>query len=103
MYVPVLETGDAVASALAERVASMLRARPDAVLGLASGRTPVDGYAEMQRLHAAGQMDGSRASTFNLDELAGIDGGPPGSSRTVMEDHLCAAWNFPPGRMTLLA
>src|SRR2546426_12205952 len=68
MKVTVFDSGGAVAFALAERVASTLRAKPDAVLGLASGRTPVDGYAEMQRLHAAGEMDWARASTFNLDE-----------------------------------
>src|SRR5258705_12699659 len=99
MNVTVLETGDAVASALAERVASMLRARPDAVLGLASGRTPVDGYAEMQRLHAMGKMDWSRASTFNLDEFAGIEARHPGSFRTFMEEHLFAGINLRPERI----
>ena len=71
MTVTILETSEAVARALAERVASLLRGKPEAVIGLAAGRTPVDGYAEMQRLHAEGQMDWSRASTFNLDEFAG--------------------------------
>ena len=102
MKVTVLSTSDAVASALAERVASTLRAGPHAVLGLASGRTPVDGYAEMQRLHAAGQMDWSRASTFNLDEFAGIHGRHPGSFRTFMEDHLFGGVNLRPERIHFL-
>jgi glucosamine-6-phosphate deaminase len=72
------------------------------VVGLASGRTPVDGYAEMQRLHAAGQMDWSRASTFNLDEFAGIDGSHPGSFRTFMEDHLFGGVNIGPERIHFL-
>jgi glucosamine-6-phosphate deaminase len=92
--ITVLESGDAVAAALADRVASILRAKPDAVLGLASGRTPVDGYAEMQRLHAAGRMNWSRASTFNLDEFAGIHSHHPGSFRTFMEDHLFGGVNL---------
>jgi glucosamine-6-phosphate deaminase len=102
MKVTILSSGDAVAEALADRVASTLREKADAVLGLASGRTPVDGYAEMQRLHAAGQMDWSRASTFNLDEFAGVDGGHPGSFRTFMDDHLFAGVNLQPERIHFL-
>jgi glucosamine-6-phosphate deaminase len=100
--ITVLESGDAVAAALADRVASMLRAKPDAVLGLASGRTPVDGYAEMQRLHAAGRMNWSRASTFNLDEFAGIHSHHPGSFRTFMEDHLFGGVNLRAERIHFL-
>jgi glucosamine-6-phosphate deaminase len=100
--ITVLESGDAVAAALADRVASMLRAKPDAVLGLASGRTPVDGYAEMQRLHVAGRMNWSRASTFNLDEFAGIHSHHPGSFRTFMEDHLFGGINLPAERIHFL-
>jgi len=92
--ITVLANKDEVAAALAERVASTLRSKPDAVLGLASGRTPVDGYAELRRLHAAGSTDWSRASTFNLDEFAGIDGRHPGSFRTFMERHLFGGVNL---------
>ena len=102
MKITVLPNGDAVAEALADRVASTLRDKADAVLGLASGRTPVDGYTEMQRLHATGQMDWSRASTFNLDEFAGIDRGHPGSFRTFMDDHLFAGVNLRPERIHFL-
>ena len=88
MKITVLDSSDDVAAALAERVASTLQDRPDAVLGLASGRTPVDGYAELRRMYAAGTTDWSRVSTFNLDEFAGIDSQHPGSFRTFMERHL---------------
>ena len=94
MKITVLDSSEDVAAALAERVASTLHARPDAVLGLASGRTPVDGYAELRRMHAAGQTDWSRVSTFNLDEFAGIDGDHPGSFRTFMERHLFEGVNL---------
>jgi len=100
--ITVLDSKDAVARALAERVASTLRAKPDAVLGLASGRTPVDGYAELRRLHAAGSTDWSRASTFNLDEFAGIDGRHPGSFRTFMERHLFGGVNLRAERIHFL-
>jgi glucosamine-6-phosphate deaminase len=86
--ITVLDSSDDVAAALAERVASTLQDRADAVLGLASGRTPVDGYAELRRMYAAGTTDWSRVSTFNLDEFAGIDSRHSGSFRTFMERHL---------------
>ena len=102
MKITVLQSSDAVASALAERLASVLRAKADAILGLASGRTPVDGYAEMQRLHAAGKMDWSRTSTFNLDEFAGIQNDHPGSFRTFMDDHLFRGVNLRAERIHFL-
>jgi glucosamine-6-phosphate deaminase len=100
--ITVLDSSDDVAAALAARVAATLHAKPDAVLGLASGRTPVDGYAELRRIHAAGNTDWSRASTFNLDEFAGIDGGHPGSFRTFMERHLFDGVNLRAERIHFL-
>ena len=44
----------------------------------------------------------SRASTFNLDEFAGIDGNHPGSFRTFMDDHLFAGVNLRPERIHFL-
>ena len=102
MKITVLDSGEDVAAALAERVASTLQAKRDAVLGLASGRTPVDGYAELRRMHAAGQTDWSRVSTFNLDEFAGIDGRHPGSFRTFMERHLFDGVNLRAERIHFL-
>ena len=102
MKITVLDSSDDVAAALAERVASTLQARPDAVLGLASGRTPVDGYAELRRMSAAGTTDWSRVSTFNLDEFAGIDSRNPGSFRTFMERHLFDGVNLHAERIHFL-
>jgi glucosamine-6-phosphate deaminase len=100
--ITVLDSSDEVAAALAERVASTLQTKPDAVLGLASGRTPVDGYAELRRIHAAGSTDWSRASTFNLDEFAGIDSRHPGSFRTFMQRHLFDGVNLRAERIHFL-
>lgn len=102
MKITVLDSSDDVAATLADRVASTLQAKPDAVLGLASGRTPVDGYAELRRLHAAGSTDWSHASTFNLDEFAGIDSRHPGSFRTFMERHLFEGVNLHAARIHFL-
>ena len=102
MTITVLDSSAAVAAALADRVAATLKAKPDAVLGLASGRTPLDGYLELQRMHAAGKTDWSRASTFNLDEFAGIDGSHAGSFRAFMQRHLFDGVNIRSERIHFL-
>jgi glucosamine-6-phosphate deaminase len=100
--ITVLDSRSEVAAALARRVASIVQAKPDAVLGLASGRTPVDGYAELRRLHTEGSTDWSRGTTFNLDEFAGIDGHHPGSFRMFMERHLFEGVNLRAERIHFL-
>lgn len=78
----------AVSRALARRIADEIRVRPDIVLGLPTGRTPLELYAELVRLHAAGEVDFARVTTFNLDEFLGVPSQHPGSYRTYMERHL---------------
>src|SRR5262245_50081310 len=65
------------------------------VLGLATGRTPIRLYHELGTLHAHGQADFSRATTFNLDEFAGIPADHPGSYRVFMQEHLFSRVNLP--------
>jgi glucosamine-6-phosphate deaminase len=56
----------------------------------------------MQRLHAKGQMDWSRAATFNLDEFAGLGATDPGSFRAFMERHLFSGINLAQERIHFL-
>ena len=102
VVVTVLDDAQAVGEALARQVVTALRTKPDVVLGLASGRTPVDGYAELRRLHEDGKADFSRASTFNLDEFIGVDADHPGSFRQFMERHLFEGINLEPARIHFL-
>jgi glucosamine-6-phosphate deaminase len=100
--IEVFDTADDVARAVAARVADALAARPSLVLGLPTGRTPIATYAELRRLHAAGRADFSRASTFNLDEFAGVAASHPGSFRTFMTTHLFDSVNVAPSRIHFL-
>jgi glucosamine-6-phosphate deaminase len=100
--VNVLDDAEEVGRALAQRVVQTLRAKADAVLGLASGRSPIDGYAELRRLRGEGAADFSQASTFNLDEFAGISGDDPGSFRRFMRRHLFDGINLQPSRIHFL-
>lgn len=53
------------------KVAELVRSKPAAVLGLATGKTPLGTYRHLIRLHKKG-LDFSRIRTFNLDEYLGI-------------------------------
>jgi len=100
--IEVFDTAEDVARAVAARVAGALAGRPSLVLGLPTGRTPIATYAELRRLHRAGRADFSRASTFNLDEFAGVAASHPGSFRTFMNTHLFDSVNVAPSRIHFL-
>ena len=88
MDVRVFGTADEASRAVADRIAVAVRAKPDAVLGLPTGKSPVATYAALRRMFDAGSIDFSGVRTFNLDEFAGIDGTHPGSFRRFMDEHL---------------
>jgi len=56
----------------AKMVADAIRARPNLVLGLATGGTPLGMYKELIRMHIEEGLDFSQVTTFNLDEFCGI-------------------------------
>ncbi len=58
----------AVADRIIEVIQRETRAKGRAVLGLATGSTPLGVYEELIRRHQAGDVDFSRVVTFNLDE-----------------------------------
>jgi len=95
----IIQPGPDDASALAARiVAQRIAQKPHAVLGLATGRTPLGLYEELVRLHREEGLDFDRASSFNLDEYVGLAPGHPASYRAFMEEHLFSKINIPPER-----
>jgi glucosamine-6-phosphate deaminase len=86
--IKVFTTSEELSRAAAQRVADALRQRPDIVLGLPAGRTPVGVYAELARLSSTGQADFSRATAFALDEFVGIDHAHPASFHRFIREHL---------------
>ncbi len=88
MKVSILKDEAAVARVVAGRVIRLLAATPAAVLGLPTGRTPIQLYARLRAAHAAGRADFSRVTTFNLDEFLGLRADHPASYRAFMETHL---------------
>lgn len=78
-----------------EFIAKLIKRRPDAVLGLATGSTPLKIYDELVRRHEAGELDFSGITSFNLDEYVGLAPTDPCSYRYFMQKHLFDRINIP--------
>src|SRR5690606_604353 len=76
----IIQPSREAASALgAQVIARLIRRKPQAVLGLATGSTPLGLYQELIRLHREEGLDFSQVTTFNLDEYLGLDSKHPSS------------------------
>lgn len=69
-------------------VASVITLKPDCVLGLATGSTPVGMYSKLAELNRAGKLDFSQVKTYNLDEYYPIKPSNPQSYRYFMDKNL---------------
>ena len=72
MDVVIVDTYEEMSRRAAAIIADMIRNKPNAVLGFATGRTPIGTYQELIRLHKEEELDWSSVTTFNLDEYLGI-------------------------------
>ncbi len=79
MEIVILPDAAAVGAAAAARIAAVVRAKPQAVLGLSTGSSPLGAYAALADLVRRGELDLSRTSAFALDEYVGL---PLGSSQS---------------------
>ena len=100
--VEVLDDHDAVSAAVARRIAEIIRARSvegrSAVLGLATGSTPLGVYQELVRMHREEGLDFSNVVTFNLDEYFPMGPDRVQSYRHFMQKHLFDHVNVVPER-----
>src|SRR6266566_3563167 len=89
-----------LAAAVAERIIEVIqretRAKGRAVLGLATGSTPLGVYEELIRRHQAGEVDFARVLTFNLDEYYPMTPDSPHSYHRYMWENFFAHVNILP-------
>ncbi len=84
------------ARVVADWIEDLVRSRPDAVLALPTGRTPLPLYDELANRYSIGRIDFGRVRTFNLDEWVGLRPGSPGSYAAFMTQHLFSRVNVRP-------
>ncbi|MDU2241382.1 MAG: glucosamine-6-phosphate deaminase [Paenibacillus sp.] len=69
-------------------IASLLQSNPRAILGLATGSTPVGVYEKLIELYKEGSVSFKQASSYNLDEYIGLPADHPESYRRFMDEKL---------------
>ena len=67
---------------------SQIHMKPDCVLGLATGGTPVGTYKQLIKWYEEGDLDFSKVKSVNLDEYIGLDGDHDQSYRYFMNNNL---------------
>jgi len=96
MEVIIRPSAEDAADLVARIIAKELRANPNLVLGLATGRTMESVYAILARMCRDEQLDFSLCRTFNLDEYVGLPATDPHSYRHYMNHHLFSRVNIDP-------
>ena len=94
MRILVYKSGELAAEKVAQRILSFLELRPDLVLGLATGSTPIGVYRRLIQAHREQGVDFSRVRTFNLDEYLDLPANHEQSYRFFMEKHLFSGLNI---------
>ena len=90
MEIIIHSTPEAATRVAARIIGRLLREKPDAVLGLATGSTPLRLYRELIDM----KLDWSKVTTFNLDEYIGLPCKHPQSYHTFMWENLFSHINI---------
>ena len=88
MTIHVYENEQLLAKAAATIFASEILKKPDCIIGLATGSTPVPTYQELIRRYEAGELSFADVTTFNLDEYCDLPKNDKNSYYTFMHENL---------------
>ena len=100
MEVVILPGARDIAALAADAIVRLLAEKPDAVLGLATGSSPLGAYGELHRRCAAGEVSFARARGFLLDEYVGLPADHPQCYRSVIRHELEDSVDFAAGAVT---
>jgi len=95
MEIQITSSYQELSKAAAKVVASVLNSKPNAVLSLATGSTPLGLYTELARMHKEEGLDFSKVMTFNLDEYVGLPRSHPQSYHSFMYENFFKHINIP--------
>lgn len=95
MQIQIFQDKESLHRAVAQMFIDAVKAKPNIVLGLATGSSPLETYEIMIKDHQVNRTDYSEVITFNLDEYIGLDGSHPQSYRYFMNTSLFKGLNIP--------
>ncbi len=93
---------NAAAERIAETIQNQVKSRKRAVLGLATGGTPVGVYQALVKRHQQNQLSFRDVSSYNLDEYYPMSPLDPNSYRSYMHEHLFSKVDIEPNRAHVL-
>ncbi|MDR1393311.1 MAG: glucosamine-6-phosphate deaminase [Bifidobacteriaceae bacterium] len=97
MEVVILPGREAIAAAAADGIEHLLKRKPDAVLGLATGSSPLALYNALVERYQAGRISFAQARAFMLDEYVGLPLDHPERYRNVIEREIASRVDFAAG------
>ena len=84
----IIDSSENIAKLAAQQYVDLIAAKPNAIIGGATGSTPLPLYAELVRLNKEGKISFKNVKSFNLDEYVGLDGSHDQSYRYFMDNNL---------------
>lgn len=95
MNVLIFDTEEQIGIAAGNYMCGQVLQKPNSVLGLATGSTPLKPYGQMIDLYKKGVVDFSKVTTFNLDEYVNLDVKDKNSYHSFMHENLFDHINIP--------
>ena len=84
----VVGNNEKISALIAEEFIKVINKKPNAVLGLATGTSPLQVYADLAKANKEGRVTFKDVATFNLDEYIGLEGTHNQSYRYFMNENL---------------
>ena len=97
MEIVILPDTDAIGGLAADAIGNLLQRKPTAVLGLATGSSPLAIYDQLAARCANGTVTFAKATGFTLDEYVGLPADHPESYRNVIDKDFVSRVDFAPG------
>lgn len=101
MEIIILPSKTEVGELAARKVAQTIRRKPDAVIGLATGSSPLAIYAELAAQVHAGDLDVRQVRAFALDEYVGLLREHPESYASVIHREVVEPLGLDPARVSV--
>lgn len=98
MHISIVDNYELLSKSAAQVVLEVLKEKPDCVLGLPTGSTPVGMYEQLVKAYQEGNADFSKVTTFNLDEYIGLPQEHEQSYYAFMQQNLFRHINIEPQR-----
>lgn len=102
MNVQILENAQEIGVAVGRLFVEQVKGKPDSVLGLATGSSPIPTYQFLTKEYNAGNISFRNVTTFNLDEYCDLPRDDKNSYYSFMFANLFRHTDIDPGRVNFL-